>query len=169
MNITSFELIYSAFLSKVTDDMYADTWTEQDVLNDLENILIAAIPRFRYPRFPIFDYVKRIYDEENVVIKEGFFNAILSPDEIQILSDLMICEWMVRQIATTENTRQSVYSSSDFKQSSQANHMDKLTKLHKHFLAEAKLSQDLYGRRKQDEKGYMRPNFSRLGGGTFDN
>ena len=31
---TYFESIYSVFLTKVTDEMYAETWTENDLIRD---------------------------------------------------------------------------------------------------------------------------------------
>ena len=37
---------------------------------------------------------------------EGYFNSVLSLDEIVILSNLMMTEWLTRQIMTTENIRQ---------------------------------------------------------------
>ena len=66
---TYFESIYSVFLTKVTDEMYAETWTENDLIRDLENLLIAAIPRFRFPKFKIFDFKKKyfnIYKSSNI-------------------------------------------------------------------------------------------------------
>lgn len=160
---TSFSVIYSSFLSKVTDDMYGETWTEQDVMKDLELMLRSAVTKFRFPRFPIFDYV--LSDEEN----EGFFNSVLSYDEIEILAQLMMVEWMTRQLATYENTKQKTYSSSDFKLSSQANHMDKLMKIRASFEADVSKTQNLYSRRKRDDKGMFKSTLGVLGGGALDN
>ena len=161
-NKTLFSTIYTAFLSKVTDDMYGDTWTEQDVMKDLEPMLQSATTKFRFPRFPIFDYVLSTETDE------GYFNSTLSYDEIEILSQLMILEWLTRQLTTYENTKQKVYSSSDFKLSSQANHMDKLVKMKSAFNTESRKSQDLYSRRKRDSKGMAVSTLSSLGGGALD-
>ena len=157
---TYFESIYSVFLTKVTDEMYAETWTE--------NLLIAAIPRFRFPKFKIFDFKKSVVNEEGEIVEQGYFNAVLTYEEISILSNLMVVEWLTRQIMTTENTRQKVYSSSDFKVSSQANHLDKLRKLKESYIAECKTEQVMYGRRRIDKEGYIKTTMSKLVGVDFD-
>ncbi len=165
---TYFETIYSVFLTKVTDEMYAETWTENDLIRDLENLLIAAIPRFRFPKFKIFDFKKSVVNEEGEIVEQGYFNAVLTYEEISILSNLMVVEWLTRQIMTTENTRQKVYSSSDFKVSSQANHLDKLRKLKESYIAECKTEQFMYGRRRIDKEGYIKTTMSKLVGVDFD-
>ena len=106
-NKTYFSTIYSDFLSKVTDEMYAETWTEADLKRDLESILMSAIPNFSFPKFPLYDF-KRSTEDENGDMVEGYFNSVLSLDEIVILSNLMMTEWLTRQIMTTENIRQKV-------------------------------------------------------------
>lgn len=160
---TPFEDIYSDFLSKITDEMYADTWSETDLKRDLENLLISALPKFRFPKFPIYDFVKSSIDEDEQ-FQEGYFNSTLSYEEKIILSNLMIVEWLTRQIMTTENIRQKVYSSSDFKVSSQANHLDKLKKLREAYILEVKSDQMLYGRRKTTPEGKVKSTLSRLAG-----
>ena len=55
----------------------------------------------------------------------GIFNSLLSKEEINILSLCMVIEWLGQQLDTTENSRMK-YSGSDFKFTSQANHMAKL-------------------------------------------
>ena len=164
---TYFESIYSVFLTKVTDEMYAETWTENDLIRDLENLLIAAIPRFRFPKFKIFDFKKSVVNEEGEIVEQGYFNADLTYEEISILSNLMVVEWLT-QIMTTENTRQKVYSSSDFKVSSQANHLDKLRKLKESYITECKTEQFMYGRRRISKEGYVKTTMSKLVGVDFD-
>lgn len=163
--ITPFENIYSDFLSKITDEMYAETWTEKDLKRDLESLLMAALPKFRFPKFPIYDFVKSHEDEEGTFV-EGYFNSTLSYEEQVILSNLMIVEWLTRQIMTTENIRQKVYSSSDFKVSSQANHLDKLKKLREAYLLEIKSDQMFYGRRQITPEGKVKTTLSKLAGGN---
>ncbi len=160
---TSFSAIYSTFLSKVTDDMYGETWTEKDVERDLELMLKSAITKFRFPRFPIFDYTQATEEEE------GFFNCLLTYDEVEILAQLMLVEWLTRQIATYENTKQKVYSSSDFKLSSQANHMNRLIGLKASFESDVNKAQGLYSRRKRDTSGMFKSTMGQLGGGALDN
>ena len=59
----------------------------------------------------------------------------------------MIVEWLGQQLATIENTRMK-YSGSDFKFTSQANHMQKILQLKKHYQEQGFHLQRLYKRRK---------------------
>lgn len=160
---TYFSAIYSNFMNKVTDEMYAETWTEEDLKRDLESILMAAIPHFNFPKFPLYNFQVSTIDENGDMV-EGYFNSSLSYDEINILGNLMMVEWMTRQIMTTENIRQKVYSSSDFKVTSQANHLDKLKKLHEYFFAQNKAEQKMYGRRAITPEGRVTTTMSKLAG-----
>lgn len=116
---TSFERIYDRFLGRITDDMYME-WTEQDTRNDLKNILLDAIPGFEFPRFPLYDY-----DETTET-----YNVALTEEEINILAILMYNSWLQRQVASVEHVRMK-YSGTDFKMTSQANHLAKLMELKK--------------------------------------
>ena len=135
---TPFSTIYDNFLTRVTSDMYME-FTEQDTFNLLQDLLIAGLSRFEFPRFDIYDYEEGYLDSEstycgvesnNVEVPAilwvgGTFNAKLTKEEINILSLCMVVEWFGQQLATTENTRMK-YTGSDFKMTSQANHMAKL-------------------------------------------
>ena len=55
----------------------------------------------------------------------GYFNVPLTSEEINILSTYMIVEWFGQQLASVEVTRMK-YSGTDFKFTSQANHMQKI-------------------------------------------
>lgn len=67
----------------------------------------------------------------------------------------MIVEWLSQQLASVENTRMK-YSGSDFKFTSQANHMQKLLQLKKDYEREGFHLQRLYKRRIPDKRGVMR-------------
>ena len=112
--------------------------SEQDTIEMLQALLLNAIPRFEFPRFNIFDYEEGFLDEETyegvesdeievpaIIWSGGFFNHNLTKEEINILSICMVIEWLGQQLETTENTRMK-YSGSDFKFTSQANHMAKI-------------------------------------------
>jgi hypothetical protein len=73
----------------------------------------------------------------------------------------MIVEWLSQQLASVENTRMK-YSSSDFKFTSQASHMQKLLALKKDYERLGFHLQRLYKRRKADENGIMRSTFSSI-------
>lgn len=105
--MTSFDKIYDSFLSKVLDDEW-ELWTEEEVKEDLQSLLMAAIVRFKFPRVSL-DY------------SENSFTDDLSNEEIQILATYMKCEWLNRNILTWENVK-PLYEERDF---SQANLLDK--------------------------------------------
>lgn len=157
--ITPFSIIYDSFLERVTSDMYMEL-TELDTIRLLQGLLINAIPRFEFPRFDIFDYEEGYLEsgtyngvESNhmevpaTYLVGGFFNAELTQEEINILSLSMVVEWLGQQLATTENTKLK-YSGSDFKFTSQANHMSKLKVMVDAYRTECFKLQRLYKRRK---------------------
>ena len=135
--ITPFSTIYDSFFSRITDDMYMEL-TELDTFNMLQDLLENALPRFEFPRFDIFDYEVGVLMEDTYQGKDsddievpvvywegGYFNHALTREEINILSLCMVIEWLGLQLETTENTKMK-YSGSDFKFTSQANHMAKI-------------------------------------------
>lgn len=191
---TPFTKVYNRFLGKITDDMYIEL-TPEDTIKDLQNLIIDAIPGFEFPRKNLMDYeiktaVKRedellpddfvigvvwgtIPEDDaqipNVIIEQSSFAVELTEEEINILALLMMCAWVNRQVASIENTRMK-FTSSDFKMTSQANHLSKLMNL----LAEAQRQsfhmQRLYKRRKITTDGTYASNWSSLRGrSTFDN
>lgn len=190
---TPFTKVYNRFLGKITDDMYIEL-TPEDTIKDLQNLIIDAIPGFEFPRKNLMDYeiktaVKRedellpddfvigvvwgtIPEDDaqipNVIIEQSSFAVELTDEEINILALLMMCAWVNRQVASIENTRMK-FTSSDFKMTSQANHLSKLMNL----LAEAQRQsfhmQRLYKRRKITTDGTYASNWSSLRGrSTFD-
>ena len=171
MNTTSFSLVYDSFLSKITDDMFLEL-TELDTNRMLEQLLLSSIQKFEFPRVNLNDYnITTAIDErcycgaesdyeyvEMTVYEQGQFNIVLSQEEINILSTYMVVEWLGQQIASIENTRMK-YSGSDFKFTSQANHIQKLLQLKKEYEREGFHLQRLYKRRIPDKNGIMRSTF----------
>lgn len=171
---TPFSAIYNRFLEKITDDMYIEL-TPQDTLKDLRNLLIDAIPGFEFPRCNLYDYnieieVKKedeVTEEDfiigviwndlgegseqdevpSVYIEKSSFASSLTSEEINILALLMKQAWVQRQVSSIENTRMK-YSGSDFKMTSQANHLSKLLTLLSEAQRESFHMQRLYKRRK---------------------
>ena len=174
MNKTLFSLVYDSFLSKITDDMYLEL-TELDTYQMLEQLLLSAIEKFEFPRVNLNDYeligitnqiiyngAESNYQDTIAIIYEGgYFNNYLSHQEINILAIYMIVEWLSQQLASIENTRMK-YSGSDFKFTSQANHMQKLLQLKKDYEREGFHLQRLYKRRIQDHLGVMRSTFGTI-------
>lgn len=105
--MTSFDTVYTAFLSKILDDEW-ESWSESEIEEDLFTLLQAAVVRFKFPRVSLeFD-------------NSGFIND-LTNNEVQILACYMKCEWLNRTILTWENVK-PLYDERDF---SQANLLDK--------------------------------------------
>ena len=184
---TPFVDVYNRFLGKITDDMYVEL-TPQDTIRDLRNMLIDAIPGFEFPRHNLYDYViqTEIKDEDKVlttdfilgvlwdempedslnaaprvVVERSEFAAELTSEEINILAILMMQAWVQRQVTSIENIRMK-YSGSDFKLTSQANHLSKLVALLKDCKTQSHHMQRLYKRRKIVDNGEYRSNWSVL-------
>ena len=174
---TQFSAVYNRFLGQITDDLYIEL-TPEDTLKDLQNLLINAIPGFEFPRKNLYDYtieVREIGEDEltpddfilgtvwddlddtletpNVLVDKSRFNVELTPEEINILALLMKQGWVQRQVTSIENTRMK-YSGSDFKMTSQANHLSKLLALLEESRRDSFHMQRLYKRRKPAAGGY---------------
>ena len=154
---TPFTQVYNRFLGKITDDMYMEL-TPEDTVRDLRNLLIDAIPGFEFPRKSL-DYT--IIEAENALEEESSFTAELTSEEINILAILMMIGWTQRQVTSIENTRMK-YSSSDFKFTSQANHLGKLLTLLSETQRQSHHMQRLYKRRKTNDDGVYESNWSAL-------
>lgn len=183
-NRTPFASVYNRFLEKVTDDMYIE-YTIQDTVKDLQNLLVDAIPGFEFPRVNLYDYVIKteiiredtvlptdfilgvVWDElsdnlkqvPDVIVERSSFSAKLSQEEINILALLMKQAWVQRQVASIENTRMK-YTGTDFKMTSQANHLAKLLNLLEEAQRESFHMQRLYKRRKISEDGTYKSTWS---------
>ena len=191
---TPFVDVYNRFLGKITDDMYVEL-TPQDTIRDLRNLIIDAIPVFEFPRHNLYDYKieTEIKDEDKVLtsdfiigmlwdempkdsmnvvprlmVEKSSFTAELTSEEINILAILMMGAWVQRQVTSIENTRMK-YSGSDFKMTSQANHLSKLQSLLGECHRQSHHMQRLYKRRKIIDNGEYRSNWSVLReNSTFD-
>lgn len=186
LNITPFPKVYDAFFNKITDDMYMEL-SENDTYLLLQSLLKAAITWFEFPRVNLNDYTEGDFtspDQDNSLIlnngnatlwydaydpakdydlNKGYFNVVLSKEEIDILATYMVVEWLSQQLASIENVRMK-YSGSDFKFTSQANHIQKVLALQKDYERKGFHLQRLYKRRKADENGVMRSTFGSIMG-----
>lgn len=147
---TTFQEVYDAFTSGITDDMFMEM-TKEDTDEILEELLMAALPHFEFPRQDIFNldrYNKR-------------FKCLLTAEEIRIIRSYMVVEWINYQLASIENVRQK-YSGSDFSFTSQASHMDKLIKLRETYKNEGFKLQRLYKRRRRAEDGSYTSTFRKI-------
>lgn len=181
---TQFSAVYNRFLGQITDDLYLEL-TPEDTLKDLQNLLINAIPGFEFPRQNLYDYTIEVREMDEpdltpedfvlgvawgeildtsltprVLVDKSHFNIELTPEEINILALLMKQGWVQRQVTSIENTRMK-YSGSDFKMTSQANHLSKLLSLLEESRRDSFHMQRLYKRRKLADGGY-KSNWSSL-------
>lgn len=152
--------------------------TPEDTVKDLQNLIVDAIPGFEFPRVNLYDYEISVVEMlENEITAEDFvigtvwndsldleeiprvlvdrssFSAELSQEEINIIALLMKQAWVQRQVTSIENTRMK-YSGSDFKMTSQANHLSKLMSLLEESRRDSFHMQRLYKRRKWTNEGY---------------
>ena len=183
---TQFSAVYNRFLGQITDDLYLEL-TPEDTLKDLQNLLINAIPGFEFPRKNLYDYTievreipetdltpddfvvgtvwgdlnNTLLETPNVLVDKSRFNVELTEEEINILALLMKQGWVQRQVTSIENTRMK-YSGSDFKMTSQANHLSKLLSLLTESRRDSFHMQRLYKRRKIADSGLYASNWSSL-------
>ena len=184
---TLFSAVYNRFLGQVTDDLYLEL-TPEDTLKDLQNLLINSIPGFEFPRKNLYDYtieVREMGEDElvpddfvlgtlwgdllldtseqtpKVLVDKSRFNIELTQEEINILALLMKQGWVQRQVTSIENTRMK-YSGTDFKMTSQANHLSKLLALLEESRRDSFHMQRLYKRRKISSDGKYASNWRSL-------
>lgn len=159
---TSFSKIYDSFYAKITDDMYMEL-TEKETSQMAQELLLTAVHKFEFPRTPLY---YRLYhhnekDADGNCYKVGAFKGRLTDEEINIIATYMVVEWIGQQLASIENTRMK-YSGSDFKFTSQANHMQKLLLIKKDYEREGFHLQRLYKRRIRDINGVYHSTFSKI-------
>ena len=97
----------------------------------------------------------------------SYFEADLTDEEINIIASLMLESWIQRQVASIENTRMK-YSGSDFKFTSQANHLSKLLSLLNNCKTNNKHIQRLYKRRRPTKNVGYESNSEELRGSSLD-
>lgn len=140
-------------------------------------MLIDAIPGFEFPRkvlsyqlllaevdedkAPIDAYIVPSKAPGKVKIDNSAFAVDLSSEEINILAILMMNGWLQRQVTSIEIVRMK-YTGTDFKMTSQANHLAKLLNLLAETQRQSHHMQRLYKRRRTDEQGNIHSNWSCL-------
>ena len=146
--VTTFQEMYDFFLAGITDDMFLEL-TKEDTEQMLEEILIAALPHFEFPRYA------NPFDLDLVNKK---FTALLTTEEMMIIRQYMISEWIGMQLATVDLIRQK-YSGTDFKFTSQASHMKQLITMKKEYETKGFHLQRVYCRRAKNSSGVYRTTF----------
>ena len=148
---TSFDEMEDFFLAGITDDMYLEL-TEEDTKQILDEILLAALPSFEFPKN------KNLLD---VDLDSREFDDDLTTEVMMIIRQYMIAEWIGYQLATIDNVRQK-YSGSDFKLTSQASHIKQLVAMKKEYESRGFHLQRLYCRREIGKDGSFKSTFSKI-------
>lgn len=122
---TPFEEIYDYFLSKVTDYDFA-SFSSMELEDEFEKYLRSAVIKF--------------FSADSTRLTRDFntkeFTNDLTDLEKEIISLLMIVEYLNPKIYATENMKQFL-ASREYKIYSQANHLLKMIDLKNHTRAEA--------------------------------
>lgn len=147
VNVTSCQEVYDAFFTLITDDMYMEI-TEEETLADCEQLLKSSLPLFEFPKKPI-------------ELKNGSFTSDLTQEEINIIAYGMLQAWLQRQITSVEVVRQK-FTGTDFKQTSQASHLQRLMTLFTNTQTEHRRLQMLYSRRRIGKDGTYESTFDLL-------
>lgn len=122
---TSYEKLYENLLPKFRSYEIPLMSTE-DVKDYLHDFLIPAISRFHVCR-------KDLKDRDDILQR---FNVELSDIEIEILSNYMLIEYLDSEYVRVPSLLKTQLPSKDFKYYSPANHLDKLTAMHKNYVSE---------------------------------
>lgn len=149
-SVTTFKEMFDFFEAGITDDMFLEL-TQEETREIEEEILLAALPHFEFPRKDIFD----------VDILTQRFSVKLTLEEKMIIRQYMISEWLGYQLANVDLVRQK-YSGSDFKFTSQASHMKQLITMKKEYETKGFHLQRLYKRRKRKEDGAYGSTFAQI-------
>ena len=112
---TSFKTLNTSFLAKITDTWLAGL-TDAELATQCTLYRNAAIPKFRKCKTDLS------------LIDINGFTSDLTGEEIEILANYMVLEWLKPQMNTVELIRQGL-GSKNFQMYSQANHLKELSEL----------------------------------------
>ena len=122
---TSYEKLYENLLPKFRS-YEIPLMSAEEVKDYLHDFLIPAISRFHVCR-------KDLNNRDDILQR---FNVELSDIEIEILSNYMLIEYIDSEYVRVPSLLKVQLPSSDFKYYSPANHLDKLTAMHKNYVSE---------------------------------
>lgn len=126
---TSVSEVFGNFLSKISDYSFlAVDVTDEEINEELMGYLKSATVKF----YKCNNSLKIVKNDED----EYFFASELTPFEIEVLTTLMIVEYMKPQVLSSEVIKQSL-SDKDFRIYSQANQLRELNLLYRMFRTEA--------------------------------
>lgn len=154
--MTQLNIIYDDFFSRITDDMYMELTPEQ-TQGMLFKLLRQAIPWFEFPKTSLRIVEVEIPpedpdDPESEPTYETMIEGDLTTEEVGIIATYMVVAWLGQQLANIDLVRQH-YTGADFKLTSQASHLQRVSKLKKDYEDQGFHLQRLYSRRAVDENG----------------
>jgi hypothetical protein len=127
--MTTIEEIYDSFLSKISDYSFlSENITQQDIEDDLFGYFKTARTKF----YRCNNSLEVEDDGTGLLV----FSVDLHPMEIEVLSTLMLVEYIKPQLITSETLKQSL-SDKDFKIYSQASQLREIRLLYKAMVADA--------------------------------
>lgn len=126
---TLYNEIDDMFLSDVADDSFF-RYEEEDRQKILDGLRIKAITRFKVCKKDLSKRIETFYEEDNgnIVVNVGSFDEELSDEEKLIIATIMRKYWFNDKIYNLELIKQRM-SSKDWKLTSQAEHLLRLTDL----------------------------------------
>lgn len=131
---TLYSQIDNMFLSDIKDSTFLDFFEEERliILNDLR---IKAITRFKACQKDLTDRTEATDATELLPATEGQFNETLTEEEMLILATIMRKYWLNDKLYNLELIQQRM-TPKDWKMTSQAEHLNRLTVLKKDLEAE---------------------------------
>lgn len=120
---TPYYVVDNSFLNKITDD-YLLTLIDENLYKLIGDYRTSASVRFKQ--------CKKLQDRDDELKQ---YNQTLTDEEIEILANLMVLEWLKPQINSIELLKQSM-STKDYKLTSQAEHLLRLNNLKSSTIAE---------------------------------
>ena len=115
---TSFDVIHNRFLPKISDYLLVNMESE-DAVKLLDKYLFGALPNFKQ--------CSKLFSRDDVTRE---FNEELTDEEVEILANLMVLEWLKPIINNVDELRNR-FSTKDYQFFSPANMIDKLVQLRK--------------------------------------
>lgn len=123
---TNISEVYDNFQSKISDySLIAENITDEDIEEEFFGYFDSARTKFLKCKNDLF-----------TISNDGDFNMKLHPYEIEIITTLMLAEYMKPQIYASEILKQSL-SDKDFKIYSQASQLRELSLLYRNTKKEA--------------------------------
>lgn len=118
--MTTYDKIYSRFLSKIND------YELNEIANNDPQLFDEILLKYLQGAIPKFHYCEKDLSQRDDNTKQFFVE--LTELEQEILATKMVLEWLTPMILREENIRQSL-GSKDYKIFSSANHLQRLLDL----------------------------------------